>query len=503
MERAGAGGGSPRYIGQGACPLVGRQARAILVFLTGVKTLACLLAGALCGASGFPTFGLTLAPRVGQDARPASEEPPWEEILSPAPEEPAVERPEPYRQVVWRDKLPDAIAEARATGRPLFVTLRCLPCEQCSSFDSAVLEGGSDIDPYLAEFVTVRLSDARAMDLRIFPVEGFQDTDLSWWGWLLSPDLRVYGVFGGKDHVSDASRISVGALTSTLQRVLPYHYDPRRPAWEERYGLSGPAPELSGPPVTPVELPGYASWEQHAELIDCLHCHQVGEVLRQPALDAGTFDKVLDLGIWPLPENVGLELDRDDGLLVTSVEPNSPADRAGIEVDDRLAVASGRLLFGQADFRGALHRGPKRAGEIDLHWWSGERLRRGTLRVAEGWRETPLAWRISISQGNIGAHPGFAWAHGASDAERRRSNVPRGTMAIKPWFGRKADKGPAWSAGLRGDDLIVAVGGKSPDLVAREFMTWFRLHHDPGDEVVLTLRDKRGRERELRYRLKR
>ena len=34
---------------------------------------------------------------------------------------------------------------------------------------------------------------------------------------------------------------------------------------------------------------------------------------------------------WPLPENVGIHLDRDDGLLVTRVVKGSPAARAGIQ----------------------------------------------------------------------------------------------------------------------------------------------------------------------------
>ena len=428
---------------------------------------------------------------------PSRDQPPWEEILRPQPGE----RPEPFPSVEWRSDLPAALDEAEASGRPLFVTLRCLPCKQCLGFDQAVLEGGSDLDPWLSQFVTVRLTDARALDLRIFPVEGFQDLDLSWWGWFLSPDLRVYGVFGGKDHVSDTTRISPAALATTLERVLEHHYDPRRPGWEEQFELDGPPADLSEEVESPLDLPGYASWEERAELVDCLHCHQVAEIQRQPALDAGTFDKRLDLAVWPLPENVGLTLERDDGLLVTAIAEPSPAHEAGIRAGDRLAVAEGRRLFGQADFRGVMHRGPRSAGELELRFFRGDELHGATLQLAPGWRQTELSWRISVSQGNVGAHPGFAWAHPAKDADRRRAGVPRGSMAIRPWFGRKPDKGPAHAAGLREKDLIVAVGGRSPDLAARDFMTWFRLHHDRGDTVRLTVRDARGGEREISYRL--
>src|SRR5687768_3330195 len=127
------------------------------------------------------------------------------EILKPQP----AKLPAPQPSVRWRIDLADALREAQAENRPVFVTMRCLPCKQCSAFDKNVLEGGSELDPLLRQFVTVRLIDAQDVDLRVLPMEGFQDLDLSWWGWFLSPEGRVYGVFGGRDHVSDETRISV------------------------------------------------------------------------------------------------------------------------------------------------------------------------------------------------------------------------------------------------------------------------------------------------------
>src|SRR5262245_21534220 len=161
---------------------------------------------------------------------------PWKDILGP----PQGKLPAAASYTVtWRTNLPEAMAEARAQNRPLFVTFRCLPCKQCSAFDKEVLEGGPDLDPLLTQFITVRLTDASAIDLRIFPVEGFADLDMSWWGWFLSPEGRVYGIFGGRDHVSDATRISKPALIASLLRVLAHHYDPRRTEWN----VDGPAPD--------------------------------------------------------------------------------------------------------------------------------------------------------------------------------------------------------------------------------------------------------------------
>lgn len=408
--------------------------------------------------------------------------------------------PQPQSKVVWRTDLAKALEEARAASRPLFVTLRCLPCKQCADFDAAVLEGGGALDPLLAQFVTVRLTDVKALDLRLFPVEGWQDLDLSWWGYLLSPQAQIYSIFGGKDHVSDSSRISTAALAKTLERVLEHHYDPRRAEWN----VDGPVPVLAGRASTPLDLPGAASWRkrpgaQSLAKDGCLHCHQVNEILRQPALDARSFDKRRELDMWPLPENIGLELERDDGLLVKRVAPESAAARAGLRAGDRLAVAGERKLFGQADLRGVLHRGPRGAGELELRVWRGRELVLAKLELREGWRATLLGWRKSIADGNIGAVPGFSWPLEIKPAERAKRGLAAGKMAVKPWFGQNSEGLPAYVAGLRADDVIVAVGGESPDLAQREFMTWFRLKYEPGDEVVLTVRNTKGTTREVRY----
>src|SRR5688500_10971326 len=78
-------------------------------------------------------------------AGPATAAPNWDQILGPA----QGKLPPPLPTVSWRPELKAALAEARLQNRPLFVTLRCLPCKQCSAFDKDVLEGGGELDPLL------------------------------------------------------------------------------------------------------------------------------------------------------------------------------------------------------------------------------------------------------------------------------------------------------------------------------------------------------------------
>jgi hypothetical protein len=421
--------------------------------------------------------------------------PPWKEILGPpqgkAPASTSV-------TVTWRTNLAGAMLEARQKNQPLFVTFRCLPCKQCADFDKEVLEGGPDLDPLLTQFINVRLTDAAAIDLGIFPVEGFADLDLSWWGWFLSPEGRVYGVFGGRDHVSDTTRISTRALMASLLRVLAHHYDPRRAQWD----IDGRAPDLSGERQSPRQLPGYEGWlsETHESVRkqSCLHCHQVNDILRQPAVAAKTFDKRRDFDVWPLPENVGLELDRDHGLLVTNVVSGSSADKAGLKAGDMLGAAGGRRCFSQTDFRSVLHRGPRGAGEMEVWWTRDAELMSSKLRVAEGWRKTIPDWRASFAEGIASAKPGFFPMPVKS--RRERFKIPADKMAVDPYMGSNTNS-HAYKAGLRSGHVITAVNGESPNLIARAFLAWFTHKFDPGDDVRLSVLDQNGQQREVTYQI--
>src|SRR3954469_11352566 len=204
----------------------------------------------LCIKNMFKRFVL-IAPMIWLFASAILAAPNWDEILGPS----QAKLPEPLADIGWRTDLQKALAEAQKTNRPLFVSFRCPPCKQCSAFDKDVMEGGPLLSPLLSQFITVRLTDAKAIDLRLLSVQTYQDLDISWWGYFLSPQGRLYAVFGGKDHVSDATRISPEALATTMKRVLDHHYDPRRENWN----IDGPTPDVNAQPRSITQFPGFDS----------------------------------------------------------------------------------------------------------------------------------------------------------------------------------------------------------------------------------------------------
>lgn len=228
-------------------------------------------------------------------------------------------------------------------------------------------------------------------------------------------------------------RISKAALMASFYRVLAHHYDPRRTKWD----IDGPAPNLSGASKSPRELPGYEGWlrNSHPEVRKqaCLHCHQVNDILRQPAVAARTFDKKRNFEVWPLPENVGLMLERDHGLLVTNVVAGSAADNAGLKAGDVIGAAGGRRCFGQTDFRGVLHRGPRGAGEIEVWWTRGEGGKSGevmsgklavvALRIIRMYSELPKNNTVAQVLGKQVLRSGTSVGANYREASRGRSKA--------------------------------------------------------------------------------
>lgn len=408
----------------------------------------------------------------------------WREVLSPS-QGTIPGDPNPGGKIAWRDDFDAALLEARVTGRPLVVTWRCLPCEQCSEFDKEILEGSPTLDPLLRRFVTVRLTDASLLDERYFPYKSHQDLDLSWWAYFLSPEGDLYGVFGGKDHVSENTRISEKAFINNLRRVLAHHYDPRKDEWSVDFPFGRASQTEQGP----VDSKGYellaairpGLGKPHKEFGSCVHCHQVGDMLNMEAIDKGQFKVEQLTDRWPFPENVGLLLNRDDGLLVTKVERGSPADKAGLKAGDRLAMANATRLFGQADFRGVLHRASYGADAIQIAWQRGTDIQFGKLQVEPGWRKSNYTWRKTIYDGVYGPNMGFFPLKGPNAGKGKG-------LSVKPWMGPRAHERPVYKTGLRPNMEIVAINGMSDPLPTRELIAWFRLNHKPGETVTYTVR---------------
>src|SRR5262245_45421372 len=141
----------------------------------------------------------------------------------------------------------------------------------------------------------------------------------------LSADEKIYGRYGGRDGKSADGRLSLAALRYAPRSALDAH---RR--------------ESKTPPLAPKK-PLHVEHYPAARRIKpgtCIHCHQVNEFRREQEKAEGTWSKE-SVFRYPLPENVGLTLDNDQGDLVRAVVKDSPADRTGLRRGDVLKDVNG------------------------------------------------------------------------------------------------------------------------------------------------------------------
>jgi serine protease Do len=343
----------------------------------------------------------------------------------------------------------------------------------CKVLDEQVVRQDAELQKLEQQFVCVRLVQMKGVDLHLFQF----DYDQSWAVFFLNADGTVYGRYGTRsgDKSKAATHLSVPSFKRSMERALELHRDypanknvlaakrglkPRFAAAEQIPGLQ----DRSRGPTTPAS---------------CIHCHMVGEKLRKLKYD----DKHLgpaDIWIYPLPENIGLKMEVDEGLRVESVMPDSPSRRGGIEPGDELITLNGQPLVSQADIQWVLHNVPVETTIAVALRRKGQVVQK-QIELNETWKESDLSWRES----SWSFRPGL-WTVPLSDGEKKKRNIPPGEPAllVKWVFGANP---LAKRAGFHDGDVIVAVDGRPVPGDESHFMAQVRLNHPPGDKVKLTV----------------
>jgi serine protease Do len=106
-------------------------------------------------------------------------------------------------------------AEAKRTGKPLLVALRCVPCMACMGMDQGILSDAS-LAPLLDQFVCVRVINANTLDLEVFQI----DYDLSFSTVFFNGDGTIYGRFGSWQHQKNPEDADLSAFKHSLTATL-------------------------------------------------------------------------------------------------------------------------------------------------------------------------------------------------------------------------------------------------------------------------------------------
>ena len=381
-------------------------------------------------------------------------------------------------------------AEAKRTGKPLLVALRCIPCLACAGIDAQVLLQESDLSPLLDQFVCVRVINANALDLSRFQF----DYDLSFTTMFFNGDGTVYGRYGSWRHQKDAQDKTTAGFKHALEAALTLH----RSYPANKNSLAGKQGEPL-PFKTPVEIPTLSekytldlNWNGKV-VPSCVHCHQIGDALRLTYRDKRKPIPEELVYFWPAPETIGLTLSADHVARVESVASGSVADRTGLRVGDDIVSLAGQPLISIADVSWVLHRAPESCS-LTAVVKRGESEQTLNLVLPAGWR-----WKSDISR-RVGTWPLRGMVTGGlvledlNDDERTRRNLRKQELALcVKGVGQYGKHAAGKNAGFQMDDVIVRIDGKSNRMTESELIGHLLLDHQAGEKVKTTV--LRGSER--------
>jgi hypothetical protein len=384
--------------------------------------------------------------------------------------------------------LPAGIVAARRSGKPLLVTIRCIPCEACAQLDSQIVERDPVVEQLLDQFVCVRIVQANGLNLALFQY----DYDQSLAAFFLNADGTIYGRYGTRSHETESDRdVSVEGFARALEGALELHR--RFPANKaELAAKHGPAPAFPVPEEFPSLKGRYGSALDYEGNVvkSCIHCHQLGEALRLVYREKGQEIPEAVLYPYPMPQTVGLTLDPSQKARIVAVANGSSAQRDGYLPGDELVALADQPLLSIADMQWVLHH----AG--DAQSLKSEIVRGGkklnlSLSLQPGWRRRGnISWRATSWDLRRMTTGGMVLDDLSAD-DRRAAGLTTGVLALRVrYVGEYGAHAAAKNAGFVKGDVLVEVDGKSELLSESQLMAWLVNAKRIGDRVpVVILRD--------------
>jgi len=313
------------------------------------------------------------------------------------------------------------------------------------------------------------------------------DFDTTWAAFFTDSKLRIYSRYGGRDEHEPESRLSKSSLLQTMRESLDAHKLARATVTGGAEAVPPAAPIWHPEPIsstTPLDIPLLKKSHN-----GCVHCHQIREYSLLQAYHDKRFQREM-LFTYPLPESLGIEVDRVHGHRVAKVGDGSPAADAKLSSGDIITRCAEVPIRSDLDLRWALHRLPPTGKRVTLlveRQMSnlGESAARSTeivLSLPNGWRQSELSWRKSSR--SVPSDWGFRGA-ALAKFERREANLPESGLAIRVLSIKP--RGFAQALGLHKGDVITGLAGDTRERSLDRLRSDMLRRFAPGDEVRLTV----------------
>jgi len=295
------------------------------------------------------------------------------------------------------------------------------------------------------------------------------DWDLTWAGFFMNAQGYVYARYGTRQEQNGEKSVSLAGLRETMKKVLEIH----------RKEFMKPAPPWR--PASMQELPSYKKDNQRP--MGCAHCHHAWTYSRKHEMDLGQWKKE-KMFVYPLAENLGITLDLDQNTVVKSAA--DPAAKAGVQPGDRVTALNGQRVLTPADISWILHNFPGGTLKLEIDRDGSPATASMSLSGVE-WRKRDLSWRESVNV--LSPQAGF-WAPELKPDEKQKLGLAANAIGLK--VRTVNPNGPAKPAGLKVDDVIVAVDGKTTDMTTDQLTQHIWMDLDKGSVLrLVVVRDRR------------
>ncbi len=393
--------------------------------------------------------------------------------------------------------LDEAFRQARETGKPILVVLRCIPCEECVKLDDELVDKDPVIRPLLEKFVCVRQVSTNGLDLSQFQY----DTDQSFAVFMLNADGTVYGRFGTRsDRTEWYGDVSLPGLAKALQGALDLHADyPNNRSLVA--GKRGGTPEVSSPEKYPSLRDKFTDQLNYDGEVakSCIHCHQIGDAQRQYYWSQKLPIPQRVLFPYPHPKSIGLILDPKQRATVQAITSGSVAESSGLRIGDKILRFGGQPPLSFADIQWVLHQTDEAGGVIAMLVERDEEEMTLWLELPAGWRQAgDLSWRATSWPLRRMVTGGMV-LETLDDTARHEQSIADGKMALRvKSVGQYGPHAAAKKAGFQKGDLLISYDGHDDLLSETQLLNHAISHRVQGDQVTAIVR--RG-ERELSLQL--
>jgi hypothetical protein len=395
------------------------------------------------------------------------------------------------------DDLDAGFAEAKKSGKPMLVVLRCVPCIGYREIDQQVASRDAKVATLLDKFVTVRLVQVYGLDLSLFQTDG----DANWSVFFLNADRTIYGRYSSRFVQNPVNDVSLDGFAKAMEGALELHAKSAMNK-EVLAGKTPPKPRWATPEKMPI-VPGKVVVADGTRQ-NCLHCHDIQPGRIMSLRKEGVTIEDRELWPYPNPSVLGLGFDVNERATVKTVAKDSAAEKAGFKEGDRLVSLEGQPLISIADVQWVLHNandGAKLKAEVKR----GDETKTLTLPLAEDWRRNgDIKWRPAmwpLRNWLVGFQTQPLTPQQRTDAGLADDAPGLRLERLTPDFVKERNQSPAM-VGLKVGDVLIEIDGQK-DLLKNEavMLAYFVQKKKPDDTFKLTvLRSGQRKDFEVKLR---